>query len=208
MTAPVNPATATSSTVVANAIKYALAQVGKPYIWGGTGPKGYDCSGLLYMAYLSAGLNITRTTLTQHTQGVPLPPDMPIAQRPAGCLIFPDSGHVYMALGNGQVVEAPHTGVNIRVTNDYSPRAWAIRQVAPANGTTVPGVFTPAGLESGAAGVASALGFDPAHLIDVIGNWLFYITLTLIGGALMAAGLIMLFRGTAPAKALRKAIPL
>ena len=47
------------------AIAYAAAQLGKPYIWGGTGPAGYDCSGLVMMAYRAAGIVIPRTTFQQ-----------------------------------------------------------------------------------------------------------------------------------------------
>jgi hypothetical protein len=51
--------------VVAAAILYAAAQLGKPYVWGGTGPVGYDCSGLVMMAYRAAGVSLPRTTFQQ-----------------------------------------------------------------------------------------------------------------------------------------------
>jgi cell wall-associated NlpC family hydrolase len=50
---------------VAAAILYAVAQLGKPYVWGGTGPVGYDCSGLIMMAYRAAGVSLPRTTFQQ-----------------------------------------------------------------------------------------------------------------------------------------------
>jgi|SRR5450755_1418689 cell wall-associated NlpC family hydrolase len=55
-------AAATSSHLELNAWRYALRQRGKPYIWGGTGPYGFDCSGLVYAAYRSRGVWLPRTT--------------------------------------------------------------------------------------------------------------------------------------------------
>jgi cell wall-associated NlpC family hydrolase len=95
----------------ATAIAYALAQVGKPYIWGGTGPAGYDCSGLVYA---SAGIHIARTTYQWQQDG----PVIPLSQIQPGDLLFSagtdgtstDPGHVAMYLGGGQVIQATQQG--------------------------------------------------------------------------------------------------
>jgi cell wall-associated NlpC family hydrolase len=105
-------------------LNYATGQVGKPYIWGGVGPKGYDCSGLIYMAYKSAGVNIPRTTAGQIISGINVP-NMSMV-RP-GDLIFPRPGHVFMAIGNGQAVEAPRTGLKLRII-PLPSKAFAIRR--------------------------------------------------------------------------------
>jgi cell wall-associated NlpC family hydrolase len=122
---------------VATAIGYALAQLGKPYIWGGTGPAGYDCSGLVMMAYQAAGISLPRTTFQQVYAGSPV---YSLARLRPGDLIFiPGSdgtvahpGHVGMYLGNDKVIEAPETGKDIMIVslNGYwSQHAVALRRI-------------------------------------------------------------------------------
>ncbi|MBS2545520.1 C40 family peptidase [Catenulispora sp. NL8] len=61
---------AAPSPAAANAIAFAAAQIGKPYVWGGTGVPGYDCSGLTQAAYRSAGVEIPRVATDQYSEGV------------------------------------------------------------------------------------------------------------------------------------------
>jgi cell wall-associated NlpC family hydrolase len=110
-----------TSRQVAIAIAYALEQLGKPYIWGGTGPAGYDCSGLVMMAYQAAGISIPRTTYQQVDAGtaVPsfsdlLPGDLLLEAGSDGTAW--DPGHVGMYIGDGLVIQAPYTGVPINLT--------------------------------------------------------------------------------------------
>jgi len=103
------------------AISYALAQLGKPYIWGGTGPAGYDCSGLVMMAYRAAGIDLPRTTYQQVAAGTSV---YSISQLKPGDLLFTagsdgtaaNPGHVGMYVGSGTVVEAPQTGEDVMLT--------------------------------------------------------------------------------------------
>lgn len=113
------------------AIQFALAQVGKPYKWGATGPDSYDCSGLAMAAYRAAGIDITRTTYTQALKGT----GVSQAALMPGDLVFPDAGHVQIYLGNGRVVEAPHTGANVRVVNMWG--FWKARRVTNIPGSIV-----------------------------------------------------------------------
>ena len=62
--------------LVSEAVNYAEAQIGKPYLWGGTGPDAFDCSGLMLMAYRSAGVDIPRTSQAQFA-GLPHVPGRP-----------------------------------------------------------------------------------------------------------------------------------
>ena len=106
---------------VVTAIAYAADQLGKPYIWGGVGPAGYDCSGLIMMAYQAAGISLPRTTFQQVYAGAPVYSD---SQLEPGDLLFTpgsdgtaaDPGHVGMYIGSGLVIQAPETGEDIEIT--------------------------------------------------------------------------------------------
>src|SRR5260370_23019571 len=69
------PALTTPSAAVATAVRYAQAQIGKPYLWGGTGPDSFDCSGLVEMAYRAAGINIPRVAKDQYHWGPAVSPN-------------------------------------------------------------------------------------------------------------------------------------
>jgi len=108
------------------AIRYAEAQIGKPYIWGGTGPGGYDCSGLTEMAYASAGVHEPRTAAEQWDWGTKVPPSQVKAGDEAffagsdGSDVSP--GHVGLVINPRKhlMVEAYATGTNIRISH-YGP---------------------------------------------------------------------------------------
>jgi cell wall-associated NlpC family hydrolase len=104
--------TGPASGNAAAALSFAYAQIGKPYVFGGTGPGGYDCSGLTQAAWRAAGVELPRTTWQQWTAGRPV--DMSDLQ--AGDLIFSEGlGHVSIYAGNGQMVHAPQTGDVVKV---------------------------------------------------------------------------------------------
>jgi hypothetical protein len=96
------------------ALRYALARIGKPYLWGGNGPDAYDCSGLTQQSYLHAGVLIPRTAAEQATVGVPVR----LADLLPGDLLFyaydvhnaKTIHHVAMYAGDGMLVHAPQTG--------------------------------------------------------------------------------------------------
>lgn len=115
----------------AGAISAAMAEIGKPYQWGGTGPDSWDCSGLMQHAYAAIGVRIPRVSEQQMTVGQAVDrKDV----RP-GDLMFPYSGHVVMYIGSGKIVEAPRTGENVRVASvsEYG-RYVAIRRIVGAVG--------------------------------------------------------------------------
>lgn len=104
-----------ANTIVNLAHQY----MGTPYVWGGESPKGFDCSGFAQFLYGKAGINIPRTTYTQWRAGRAVNP----AQLRPGDLVFfrgSDSkgglpGHVGIYIGNGQMIDAPHTGSDVRI---------------------------------------------------------------------------------------------
>ncbi|MER5966570.1 NlpC/P60 family protein [Streptomyces sp. NPDC002057] len=113
-------------TRAAQAISFARAQLGKPYVWGATGPSGYDCSGLTQAAWRAAGVTLPRTTYTQINAGR----RVSRAQLAPGDLIFFYSGisHVGLYIGGGQMIHAPRPGAPVRIAPiDEMPFAGATR---------------------------------------------------------------------------------
>lgn len=98
-----------------SALNFALAQLGKPYIWGGTGPTGYDCSGLMMASWGKAGVSLPRTAAAQYAAGTPVstsdlqPGDL--------VLFYPGITHVGMYIGDGKFIHAssPRTGIKVSV---------------------------------------------------------------------------------------------
>ena len=95
------------------AVDTALAQQGKPYVWGGTGPGGYDCSGLTSSAYKAAGISLPRTSKAQSTAGVAVAK----TDLQPGDLVFYYSpvSHVGMYIGNGLMVHSSTYGKPVSV---------------------------------------------------------------------------------------------
>jgi cell wall-associated NlpC family hydrolase len=103
--------------VAALAIRAALAEVGVPYLWGGESRSGFDCSGLMQWSYARAGIMLPRVAQDQYDAGPLVPPGAPLQP---GDLVFFGGGpsevhHVGMYLGDGRMVDAPHTGAFVRV---------------------------------------------------------------------------------------------
>ena len=94
------------------AVRAALSRLGRPYVWGATGPDQFDCSGLTQWSYARAGIHLDRTTYQQIYDGVPVPR----SQVRPGDLVFPTAGHVQLAIGNNLVVEAPYSGATVRIS--------------------------------------------------------------------------------------------
>ena len=99
-------------------------QLGKPYVFGATGPSSFDCSGFTSYVYRKAtGIDITRTTYSQIGVGRPVSRD----QLQPGDLVFPHAGHVGIYVGNGNIIHAPRTGDVVKVSPIWS--FYAARRV-------------------------------------------------------------------------------
>jgi len=116
----------TGADVVAEARKY----LGVPYLWGGTNPKqGLDCSGLVQLVYKNLGIDLPRVSYQQATAGRPV--DGLANAEPGDILAFNSPvSHVGIYIGHGKMIEAPRTGLDVRVTDVYETPT-AIRRVLP-----------------------------------------------------------------------------
>ena len=127
-TASTSTATTTASASGSAITSYALTFLGVPYVWGGTTPSGFDCSGLVQYVYSHFGINLGRTTYTQQYAGTKIS----VASAQAGDLYFWGSYgsayHVAIALGGGQYVMAPAPGQNVMTgsVSSYTP-SFAVR---------------------------------------------------------------------------------
>jgi len=125
-------ASTTQGDVAAN---WALSQIGKPYQWGGAGPDTYDCSGLTMQAWAHAGVQLLHYTGYQWQEG----PHVPLDDLQRGDLLFFATNtadpatihHVGIYIGNGMMVDAPYTGVDVRIDSMYQP-GGLIGAVRPA----------------------------------------------------------------------------
>lgn len=126
---------------VTTAITTALAQLGKPYVFGAAGPTSYDCSGLVMAAYAAAGVSLPRTTYSQYLAGQPVPVGNPGLFLPGDLLFIMGAdaqgsapGHVGLYLGNGQVIDAPYTGavVHISPLASWTSQLVAVRRLVTA----------------------------------------------------------------------------
>ncbi|HTK16710.1 MAG TPA: NlpC/P60 family protein [Acidimicrobiia bacterium] len=101
------------------AVDTAVAQLGKPYVYAAAGPDSFDCSGLTMYAWAAAGVSIPHNAEAQY-QSLP---HVPMSSLEPGDLVFFGSPihHVGMFVGNGTMIEAPYTGVNVRYHSIYRP---------------------------------------------------------------------------------------
>ncbi|HWG03261.1 MAG TPA: NlpC/P60 family protein [Trebonia sp.] len=102
-----------ATNVGTTALRAALTQRGKPYVWGAAGPDSYDCSGLVMWAFAQEGISLPHYTGSQWNSGMHVsrndlqPGDL--------VFFFPDISHVGIYLGNGLMVDAPSSGQDVQV---------------------------------------------------------------------------------------------
>ncbi len=114
-----------SSSTAQTVVNAAKSQIGKPYVWGATGPNAYDCSGLVQYAYSQAGKNIGRTTYQQAGAGQ----HVSVSQAQAGDILMWGDYHDAIYVGNNQYVHAPQPGQNVTqaIISSYFMPDYAIR---------------------------------------------------------------------------------
>ncbi|MFD7432605.1 NlpC/P60 family protein [Streptomyces sp. NPDC059818] len=106
-----------ATTKAGKVLAFARAQIGKPYVWGATGPSSYDCSGLTQAAWRAAGVSLPRTTWDQVNVGTRIA----TADLQPGDLVFfyDDISHVGIYKGDGMMIHAPKPGANVREESIY-----------------------------------------------------------------------------------------
>lgn len=129
---PASAAEAPSAVRVADeVVRIALDAVGTPYVWGGEGDDGFDCSGLIQFAYGELGIRLPRVSSDQLQAGSPVPADFPLLE-PGDVLGFADdpagaADHVGLYLGDGRFLHSSSTGVRVSTLLDIY---WRQRLVA------------------------------------------------------------------------------
>ncbi|MEW5355421.1 NlpC/P60 family protein [Streptomyces sp. 16-176A] len=122
-----------SATKAHKALAFARAQIGKPYVWGASGPGSYDCSGLTQAAWKAAGVALPRSTRDQSGAGT----TVPLTEALPGDLVFfhdphdslGEVGHVGVYAGHGMMIHAPEPGAYVREDPVHHDGAPAVHHV-------------------------------------------------------------------------------
>lgn len=118
--APAKSGAPTTVTTVAPPSRYtgvvgvAMAQLGKPYVWGTAGPDTFDCSGLVVYSYAAVGVSLPHSSYALWNVGVYVSQDQ---LEPGDILFFDGLGHVGLYIGGGQFIQAPHTGTVVQISS-------------------------------------------------------------------------------------------
>ena len=173
------PGTASAGIQGQEVVDKALSLQGTPYVWGGTTPQGFDCSGFTKYVYAQLGISLPRTSEQQAAVGTPV---QNLAEAQPGDLVLfagsdgtPSSpGHVGIYLGQGEMIDAPYSGASVRIEPLSSAgQVVAIRRVLPvsysAQSTLIGRVNVPNMYVSTIEQAATANGI-PASLLAALLN--------------------------------------
>lgn len=103
-----------TTAAAARAVSFARSQLGKPYVFGGTGPNSWDCSGLTQAAWRSAGVSLPRVAADQYRAA---PVINSALARPGDLVVYKGGSHIAIYIGNGQIIEAPSPGKRVQIAS-------------------------------------------------------------------------------------------
>jgi soluble lytic murein transglycosylase-like protein len=159
----------TTSAPASDVVGVAESQLGTPYVFGGSAPGGFDCSGLVQWSYKQLGVDLPRTAAEQGRTGTAV---SPADARPGDLVYFDKAGpvdHIGIYAGNGTWVVAPHTGAQVRLEKVDLSTATSIRRITSAPvgdwAAALPAAARP--YAGAIARAAAAEGVDPALLSSV-----------------------------------------
>lgn len=164
------------ATLGSQIVQYALTFRGVPYVWGGTTPNGFDCSGFVQYVMKHFGIQMQRVADDQAQQGE----NISASQAQAGDLVFfhetsPTTfQHVGLCMGGGQMIAAPHTGTDVQVQAIYQGAAGpnAYKRVVGVPGGVVSAPTGDGGAQAGQPGQSTDPSADPATALFNIWAWL------------------------------------
>jgi cell wall-associated NlpC family hydrolase len=143
------------------ALTWAFAELGQPYVWGATGPDSFDCSGLTQFVWKAAGVAIPRVAADQDAWAIPVP----LSQLLPGDLVFfgtTDIHHVGIYIGDGLMINAPHTGTVVQVSSIWWSDLAGFGRVHAAT-TPIPPHATPSPNQPAAPVVVPTAGRVPSQ---------------------------------------------
>jgi peptidoglycan DL-endopeptidase CwlO len=92
----------------------AMRYLGVPYVWGGSSPRGFDCSGLVMYAFAQIGVSLPHSTYALWPMGSPVSRDQ---LQPGDLVFFNGLGHMGIYIGNNQMIHAPHSGDVVKISS-------------------------------------------------------------------------------------------
>jgi len=92
----------------------AMHYLGVPYVWGGSTPRGFDCSGLVMYVYAQIGVSLPHSSYAQAAMGTPVSMSQ---LQPGDLVFFTGASHVGIYIGGGQFIHAPHTGDVVKISS-------------------------------------------------------------------------------------------
>jgi cell wall-associated NlpC family hydrolase len=108
-------------TRASQVIALAMQHLGTPYVWGGSSPSGFDCSGLISYVYAQIGISLPHHAASQYNYGTPVAYE---DLQPADLVFFSGLGHMGMYIGGGQFIHAPHTGDVVKISYLAGYSSW------------------------------------------------------------------------------------